>query len=123
MPVYGTIDDPLDTDLFSFAVDDGEMGRDFRCQWIARRSGHRSGVAAHRRRRKPRRGTLRHVSGSQLNYVCGPLAASGNPYRIKVGDDDTQDAGEYKMRFHRSIADAACSSTAVVLWSRADGRD
>ena len=61
----------------------------------------------------PVEGLCGMFSGSQLNYVCGPLAASGNPYRIKVGDDDTQNAGEYKIRFAPLNPDAACSSTPV----------
>ena len=46
-----------------------------------------------------------------IDYACGPLPASGNPYRVVVGDDDGRDAGQYKVRFQRLTSDAACSST------------
>jgi pimeloyl-ACP methyl ester carboxylesterase len=111
VPVYGTIDDPLDTDLFSFSVDDGEWieisvvsglhgGTVIDAAW---RLVDASGV--------PVDGPCGVFSKLGIDYACGPLPATGNPYRVVVGDDDAKDAGQYKVRFQPLTSGAACSST------------
>ena len=113
VPVYGTIDDPLDTDLFSFSVEDGEWVE------ISVLSGLHGGTVI-----DPAwqliTGSGVAVSGicgefSKLGYdvACGPLPASGNPYRVVVGDETADDAGQYKVRFQRLTSGAACSDTAL----------
>jgi hypothetical protein len=112
VPVYGTIDEPLDTDLFSFSVADGE--------WVEIQvvSGFHGGTVIDAAWHLID-GTGLAVTGpcgvfSKLGaYACGPLPASGNPYRIMVGDDDARDSGQYKVRFQPLAFDAACSSTAL----------
>ena len=112
VPVYGTIDEPLDTDLFSFSVDDGE--------WVEIQvvSGFHGGTVIDAAWHLIN-GTGRAVTGpcgvfSKLGaYACGPLPASGNPYRIMVGDDDARDSGQYKVRFQPLAFDTVCSSTAL----------
>jgi len=112
VPVFGEIDDPLDTDLFSFSVDDGE--------WISIQvfSGFHGGTVIDAAWHLID-GSGTEVTGpcgefSQLGaYACGPLPASGNPYRIMVGDEEATYAGQYKVRFERLAFDKVCSSTAL----------
>jgi pimeloyl-ACP methyl ester carboxylesterase len=113
VPVYGTIDDPLDTDLFSFSVDDGEWVE------ISVVSGLHGGTVIDAAWQLvdgtgiPVGGPCGVFARLGFDYACGPLPASGNPYRIVVGDDDARDAGQYKVRFQPLSIDAACSSTAL----------
>ena len=113
VPVYGTIDDPLDTDLFSFSVDDGEWVE------ISVVSGLHGGAVIDAAwqlidgRGIPVGGPCGVFAKNGFDYACGPLPASGNPYRIVVGDDDARDPGQYKVRFQPLTLDAACSSTAL----------
>ena len=113
VPVYGTIDDPLDTDLFSFSVDDGEWVE------ISVVSGLHGGAVIDAAWQlidgtgAPVGGPCGVFAKNGFDYACGPLPASGNPYRIVVGDDDARDAGQYKVRYQPLTSDAACSSTAL----------
>jgi hypothetical protein len=113
VPVYGTLEDPLDTDLFSFSVEDGEWVE------ISAVSGLHGGTvidAAWRLidgRGLPVEGPCGQFGRNGFDYACGPLPASRNPYRILVGDDGANDAGQYKVRFQRLSFDAACSNTAL----------
>ena len=113
VPVNDTIDGPLDTDLFSFEVDDGEVIE------ISVVSGLHGGAVIDAAWQlidgagNPVDGLCGEFSQSESNYICGPLAAGGNPYRIKVGDDDARDAGQYKVRFQPLTSGAACSSIAL----------
>jgi len=109
VPVYGTIDDPVDADLFSFSVNDGDWAE------ISALSGLHGGAVIDAawqlidNRGVPVEGCASFVPG--VDDACGPLPASGNPYRIVVGDDDGKNAGQYKVRFQPLTFDAACSST------------
>lgn len=113
VPAYGTIDDPLDTDLFSFSVDEGEWVE------ISVVSGLHGGTVIDAAWQLidgfgvPVGGPCGVFAKNGFDYACGPLPASGNPYRIVVGDDDARDPGQYKVRFQRLTLDAACSSTAL----------
>lgn len=113
VPVYGTIDDPLDTDLYSFSVDDGEWVE------ISVVSGLHGGAVIDAAWQLidglgiPVGGPCGLFAKNGFDYACGPLPASGNPYRIVVGDDDATDAGQYKVRFQPLTLDAACLSTAL----------
>lgn len=113
VPAFETTQNPLDTDLFSFNVGDGQIVE------ISVASGQHGGTvieAAWRLvdgRGIPLDGPCGMFFVSEFNSFCGPLAASGNPYRIEVGDDDARDAGQYKVRLQPLTADAACSSTAL----------
>ena len=113
VPVYGTIDDPLDTDLFSFdAVDGGWVE-------ISVVSGRHGGDVIDASWRlvegtgAPVGGPCGVFSELGVDYACGPLPASGNPYRVVVGDDDARDAGQYKVRVQPLAASAACATTTL----------
>jgi hypothetical protein len=114
VPVVEATDNPLDTDLFSFSVSDGEMVE------ISVMSGWHGGTVIDAAWQLID-GMGRAVDGAcgqfgrwELYFVCGPLPASGNPYRIKVGDDNAQnDAGQYKVRFQPLTLAAECSTTAL----------
>src|SRR5215472_9868438 len=112
VPVYGTLDDPLDTGLYSFSVVDGEWVE------ISVVSGLHGGAVIDAAWRlidgsgAPVDGPCGAFSQSGFDYACGPLPAGGNPYRIVAGDDDGRDAGQYKVRFQPLGFDAACSRTA-----------
>jgi len=111
VPVYGTTNDPLDTNLYSFSVEDGEWVE------ISALSGFHGGTVIEAAWRlidgsgKPVTGPCGEFARNGIDFACGPLPASGNPYRIVVGDDDAKDAGQYKVRFQPLGADSACSDT------------
>jgi hypothetical protein len=113
VPVNGTIDGPLDTDLFSFSVGDGEMVE------ITVVSGTLPGAIIDAAWQlidgagSPVDGLCGLFDVSDPNFVCGPLAVSGNPYRIKVGDHNAAKSGQFRVRFQRLTAAAVCSSTAL----------
>ena len=113
VPAYGTIDDPLDTDLFSFdAVDGGWVE-------ISVVSGLHGGEVIDAAWHlvdwtgAPVDGPCGVFSKLGVDYACGPLPASGNPYRVVVGDDDARDAGQYKVRVQPLAAAAACATTTL----------
>src|SRR5215468_743394 len=90
VPVYGMTDDPLDTDLFSFSVEDGEWVE------ISAESGFHGGTVILAAWQlidgsgKPVTGPCGEFARNGIDYACGPLPASGNPYRIVVGDVDAK---------------------------------
>ena len=112
VPTTGQIDNPLDTDLFSIAVADNEIisvtvlkgsptGVDFQPAWRLLKSD----------------GALADDCGnvsSAPQRDCGPLPASGSPYRVELSDQGGNDTGAYRVRFSRSTASAACEQTPIV---------
>ncbi len=102
VPVTGTIDSPLDSDLLSFDVSDGERlyvslietegTPEFNVGW---RVLDASGAA---------------VTGriADARADVGPLAASGNPYRLDVWDWSEDGTGTYQAGLHRLPAATAC---------------
>ncbi len=113
VPVVETTDNPLDTDLFSFSVSDGEMVE------ISVMSGWHGGTVIGAAWElidgtgNPVDGSCGQFAQSELYYVCGPLPASGNPYRIEVGDNDDSSAGQYKVRYQPLTLAEECSNTAL----------
>jgi uncharacterized protein (TIGR03437 family) len=101
----GTIDSQVDTDLLSFSVADGERvnvtfanstpaGPNFGVVWrILKGDGTPASPCG-------------EISGAARD--CGPLPASGNPYRIEVSDFQFNGAGAYLIHLQRLTAGAAC---------------
>ncbi|MGH9840641.1 MAG: hypothetical protein ACREEM_17830, partial [Blastocatellia bacterium] len=111
----GTIDSPVDTDLFGFNVADGEIvtislingapaGPNF--QVVGRLlNGSGSPVAGQ---------CGGYILGTPTRlFNCGPLPASGNPYRIEVVDSNLDDTGTYRAQLQRLTAAAACDTTSL----------
>jgi hypothetical protein len=101
-PVNASIEDPLDTDLFRFAVEDGET-----VTLTIVESG--PGFLA-RARLLNADGTPAPECGNHSTAEtrdCGPLPASGNPYRVEVFDNGQNNTGTY------TIALSGCSSVGV----------
>jgi uncharacterized protein (TIGR03437 family) len=101
----GTIDSQVDTDLLSFSVMDGERvnitfansvpaGPNFGVVWRLLKG---DGAPA---------SPCGDVSGAARD--CGPLPASGNPYRIEVSDFQFNGSGAYLFHLQRLTAGAAC---------------
>lgn len=108
VPLAGQIDDPMDTDLFTFAVADNEKvtlavvvgaqaGVNFGPQW---RLLAANGQAA------PDCSFFNTASQND----CGPLPAAGSPYVLEIADQGYNDTGSYRVRLTRSSAAAACEN-------------
>jgi hypothetical protein len=97
VPVTRTIDHRVDTDLLSFSVPDG-----VRSHLSVVRSSPSGPQFEPAWRLLTGQGTPAASCG---NFVvntperdCGPLPASGNPYRIEVEDWGRNDTGTYRVR-------------------------
>jgi hypothetical protein len=94
----GLISDPLELDLLSFDVPEGELveitvgdgqpaGPNFRAGWrLINRVGEPVNDICGRFR----------TGGNELT-TCGPLRARGSPYRVEVGDRFRRDTGTYRV--------------------------
>ena len=51
--------------------------------------------------------------GKGTEYDCGPLPASGNPYRLEVIDWQRNDTGAYRLHLYRLPAATACENSAL----------
>jgi uncharacterized protein (TIGR03437 family) len=111
----GTIDSPVDTDLYRFDVAEGEVvtislingtsaGPNF--QVVGRLLKGDGTPAA-----GPCGGY--NLGGNNRIFNCGPLPASGNPYRVEVVDGSLDDTGTYRAQLQRLTAATACDTTAL----------
>jgi hypothetical protein len=91
--VTGSIDDPIENDLFAFTVTDGETASIL----VEKLSGgitpswrllDADGTPA------PDCGTYSTASSRD----CGPLAGASNPYRVEVIDNGRNDTGTYSVQ-------------------------
>lgn len=102
------IEHPVDTDLLSFDVEQGDMvrvsvaplpgsGPNFNLSW---RLLDNAGNA-------PRTcGRTSFLVGQD----CGPLPTAGNPYRVEIEDGGRDDVGAVEVRFERTLPHRLCSS-------------
>jgi hypothetical protein len=106
------LDDPLDTDLLSFSVVDGETvnvgvsaiaaadaaaDAEFTPGWrVLDASG------------RPAGGPCAHFSSAEPLVTCDPLPESGNPYRLEVGSADLETVGTYRARVVRDYGCGVC---------------
>jgi methionine-rich copper-binding protein CopC len=107
-PVSGPIEDPFDTDLYSFDASDDERvaviideiepsGASFGPEWRVLRA---DGSAM--------------TGWYTLNYDdLGPLVASDSPYRIEIRDYAHNDTGIYRIHLQRLTASTACEALAL----------
>jgi len=107
VPLDGTIDDPIDSDLLTFQVSEGERialtmvpispAPGFEPHW---RLLQGDGTAAP---------SCWNWNGA--GYIeCGPLPAWGNPYRIAIKDYGEDVAGAYRIHLQRLTASAVCEA-------------
>ena len=100
------LDDPLDTDLLSFSVQDRQTvnvsvsaltsaDTDFTPVWRVLDA-----------RGRPAGGACAKFSSAEPFVTCDPLPASGNPYRVEVGAADLASAGTYRARV---VPDYGCT--------------
>ncbi len=111
VPVAGSIDDPLDSDFFSFNVIENEFvrvtlatgspaGANFQPAWrLVRSDGNPASSCGF------------FVTNTQL--TCGPLTGDGNPYRVEVQDFNRDDTGAYSVTVNHLVA--GCPSPAISL--------
>src|SRR5439155_891195 len=108
-----SIDDPSEADRFTFNVVEGEqvdinvingtpLSGNFSVQWRLLTGAGTPAVSCGGET-DPRFG-LRD---------CGPLPASGNPYRIEVRDQFSDGTGSYVVYLQRLTAAAACETTTI----------
>jgi hypothetical protein len=101
IPVAATIDSPLDSDLFTFSVEEGEIvhikvvetppaGANFSLYW---RVLDKNGAPA------PDCGFFSILTEQD----CGPLPANGSPYQIEVQDGNQDATGSYTVRINYLI--------------------
>ncbi len=107
-----SIDEPGDGDRFSFLAAEAEIvrvsvieqagaGAAFAPSW---RLVDGSGAAAV---------SCGGLTGS-VSLNCGPLPASGNPYRIEVEDGGRNEIGDYALHFQRLTAVRACDDVPLI---------
>jgi hypothetical protein len=109
VPFVGTLDDPIDNDLVSFDATDGdfvhvtvlESSLIYSLSW---RVVDRAGNPA------PMCGSFSAISDGD----CGPLLASGSPYRIQIRETDLDAVGDYTIHLQRLTAAAACDVTPLL---------
>ena len=103
--VSDSLQSPVDTDLYSFSVTNGEV--------VSVTVVGEPPVQAAWRLLK---GSGAPVPGFEYPGVrpaatiCGPLSAAGNPYRIEVADAGGDDSGRYRVYMERLTALTACES-------------
>ena len=59
------------------------------------------------------RGSVPASSARAPSTDCGPLPASGNPYRVEVIDWQNDATGPYTIHLYRLTATAACEDVAL----------
>jgi len=116
----GTIDSIGDSDLFSFRVIEGEIVRLSLAEAPSQPAGFNP--------------SWRLVDGNGFPAVscgtfattvtgvdCGPLPASGNPYRVEVQDGTRNDTGTFLVRLDRLPFHRACDQVALTCGSASLG--
>lgn len=110
-PAVVSIEDPLDTDLLSFSVENSDMvrisvaplpgsGPNFNLSW---RLLDAAGNA-------PRTcGRTSFLVGAD----CGPLPAAGSPYRIEIEDGARDDVGSVEVRVERTLPHRFCHPQSI----------
>ncbi len=111
VPAAATIDNPSDSDFFSFNVVPNEFAR------ITVVTGAQTGTNFQPAWRlvanngNPASSCGFFVSSAQV--ICGPLSADGNPYRVEVQDFNRDDVGQYSVTVNFTVA--ACPSATISL--------
>jgi hypothetical protein len=121
--VTGVLEDGQDVDLYAFDVAEGEQIRilfeadpapNFDPNW----------------RLMDATGEFAASCGNytSLSAYCGPLPASGNPYRLEVWDGSTDTGGTYHVHLQRLTAATACEAIplpcdSTVTGTLEDGQD
>jgi uncharacterized protein (TIGR03437 family) len=111
VPVAATINDPLDSDLFSFNAGANEFARITVVTSAPYGSNFQPGWRLLASNGNPANSCGFFTTSAQV--TCGPLPAAGSPYRVEVQDFNRDDTGAYFVTVNFTVA--ACPSPAITL--------
>jgi hypothetical protein len=111
VPLGGRIDPALDSDFYSFSVTDGDRVQITVLETAPFDPGFNAMWRLLTATGQPAASCGAFGIGSQFD--CGPLPASGNPYRLEVADFSRSRTGNYTVHLYTLPAATACESTSL----------